>query len=157
MKKWHYLLLSLTLVYLGAINKTWAHGVRLQYKLQQAIQIHAIYDDGQPMQEAQVIVYAPNDPTTPWLTGTTNQEGKFIFTPDLSQEGNWDVTVRQAGHGNMVSIPLVKADDADSTPIVASESSNMAYTPLQKALMAIMGVWGFVGTALFFSRRKTDS
>lgn len=144
------LLLFLTL---GGSTRTLAHGAKLTYQSTQAIEIQATYDDGSPMANAQVVIYAPDDPTTPWLTGMTNPQGQFIFTPDGSQSGNWDIKVRQAGHGDILTIPLTQ--DTLVSANVSSSQSN--YTPLQKALMAITGIWGFVGTALFFSRKKVQS
>jgi nickel transport protein len=91
-------------------------------------------------------VYAPDDPSTPWLTGVCDDEGRFSFVPDTSKPGMWDVQVRQAGHGDIVHIPV--GEDA------AVSGSTGGYTTLQIVLMALCVVWGSVGTALYFSRRK---
>lgn len=131
-----------------------AHGVQIQYRQVQAIEIKAAYDDGKPMANAQVVIYAPDDPATPWIKGTTDQEGRFTFVPDPSVSGNWDVKVRQSGHGNLIAIPLGK--NATVTQVGSSSSFSAGYTRLQKAVMAAAGVWGFVGTALFFSQRKVE-
>ncbi|MGK7930153.1 MAG: carboxypeptidase regulatory-like domain-containing protein [Microcystaceae cyanobacterium] len=155
MKRWHYFLIGFLLIYLGKINPIGAHGANINYKMTKAIQIEALYADGKPMKAAQVVVYAPNDPTTPWLQGTTNQAGQFTFTPDVTQTGNWDVKVRQAGHGDIISIPLTT--DNTSSIQLQNSSQNTGYTPLQKVVMAATGVWGFLGTALFFSRNKAHS
>lgn len=155
MKRWHYFLLGVLLLYFGKIPQTLAHGAKIDYEMTQSLQIQAVYDNGQPMKAAQVVVYAPNNPTTPWLKGTTDEQGYFTFTPDLSQKGNWDVKVRQAGHGDIISIPLTQGEDNSSPQLTTPSKTD--YTSLQKALMAIMGVWGFVGTALFFSRSKVHS
>ena len=145
-----FLLLSFSL--LNVPLKAIAHGANIQYWQTQAIEIKATYDDGTPIRNAQVIVYSPEDPATPWLTGTTDVQGRFIFTPDLSQSGNWDVKVRQSGHGNIISIPW--KGSTITTRNHNSSYSNAVYTPLQKAVMIVVVIWGFVGTALFFSRRK---
>ena len=145
-----FLFLSFSL--LNVSLKAIAHETNIQYRQTQAIEIKVTYDDETPLENAQVIVYSPDDPATPWLTGTTDAQGNFTFTPDPSQSGNWDVKVRQSGHGDTISIPW--NSDAIATEIQDSSSSNSVYTPLQKAVMAVVGIWGFVGTALFFSRRK---
>ncbi|MEE9618360.1 MAG: carboxypeptidase regulatory-like domain-containing protein, partial [Anaerolineae bacterium] len=93
----------------------------------------------------QVTVYAPDDPSTPWLTGVCDEDGRFIFTPDPSKPGTWDVQVRQSGHGDMVHIPI--GEDVAMT-------GTTGYTPLQVVLMGACVVWGFVGTALFFLRGR---
>jgi nickel transport protein len=122
-----------------------AHGARIEYTINMAVEIVAAYDSGEPMAEAQVTIYAPNDLENPWLTGTTDDVGRFTFTPDPAIPGTWDVQVRQAGHGDIVHIPVGEG--------VASAGST-GFTTVQILLMSACVVWGFVGTALYFSRRK---
>lgn len=157
-----------------------AHGVAIDYQETQAIEITALFDTGEPMANAQVVVYAPSDPSTPWMTGTTTETGIFTFTPDRSQAGNWEVSVRQAGHGEILSIPVeTEASEAEEPPgegttqagadateaeePTATETTRInqttqpsprSLTPMQRALMAGSALWGFVGTALFFTRGK---
>ena len=155
MKNWQILLL------LGfssfRIEPLLAHGAKIEYGNTNAIIIRASYDDGTPMKEAQAVVYAPNDPTIPWIKGITDQKGQFTFIPDPSISGNWDVKVRQSGHGSIVSIPIQQGVIAsEKQPEVAGVkllTNNSDLTFLQKMIMAAAGVWGFLGTALFFSRK----
>jgi nickel transport protein len=144
-----YILLILPLVWGGlAPQLVRAHGAKITYAQSSALTIQAKYDDGKPIAEAAVVIYAPRNPDTPWLKGKTDREGKFTFTPDNSQEGTWQVKVRQVGHGDTINIPVGKS-------IVAAQiSTNSDYTPLQKLLMTAAVIWGFIGTALFFSRKK---
>ncbi|NJO73839.1 MAG: carboxypeptidase regulatory-like domain-containing protein [Leptolyngbyaceae cyanobacterium RM1_406_9] len=148
-----------------------AHGVEINYQATEAIALQANYDSGEPMAEAQVSVYSPEDPSTPWLTGTADASGRFVFAPDPSIPGNWEVQVRQAGHGEILNIPVggeegVLATSADGSrepgasatdgesdsQIVSSTGDNLSLP--QKGLMAVSVIWGFVGTALFFLARK---
>lgn len=147
-----------------------AHGANIEYKSTNALQINATYDSGQPMSNAQVTIYAPDDPATPWLTGTTDENGGFIFVPDSTKVGNWEVKVRQAGHGDIISIPgAIPGENSPSSinqnqPNAENQSvtqnqrsvSSQNYTPIQKGLMIISVGWGFVGTALFFSRKSLE-
>ena len=141
----------------GLSQPVLAHGARIDYKQTSAIVIQATYDDGTPMAKAQAIVYAPNDPASPWLKGMTDEEGKFTFVPDPTLSGNWDIKVRQSGHGDIVSIPLTEstAESPRAVKMVSgvNSTSNPHYSVGQKLLMAVAGVWGFVGTALFFARK----
>ncbi len=142
-----------------------AHGVVLQHQPVAAQTIIAQYETGEPMANAQITVYAPNG-DSPWLQGTTDQDGRFLFTPDPAQPGNWQVRVRQAGHGGIITIP-VQASVKTDNPVAASSSPSenlvtqgptepqgAGYTGLQKAVMTASVVWGMVGTASFFARRK---
>jgi nickel transport protein len=145
----------------GLSEPVLAHGARIDYQQTSAIVIRATYDDGTPMAEAQAVVYAPDDPTNPWLKGTTNEAGEFSFVPDPDLAGNWDVKVRQSGHGDIVSIPLDSGAIASEETSAMSSNANVAksagYSTGQKLLMAIAGIWGFIGTALFFARKPNNT
>jgi len=123
----------------------YAHGVRIEYTSSIVVEIVAKYDSGEPMSGAQVVVYAPDAPSTPWLTGVCDDEGRFTFVPDTTKLGTWDVQVRQAGHGDIVHIPVGEDTVA---------SGDTGYSVLQIVLMAVCVVWGIAGTALYFSRRR---
>jgi nickel transport protein len=143
-----FVVLFALLLTLGLPASSLAHGARIEYRVATTVEITASYDDGTPMAGGQVTVYAPDDPSTPWLTGVCDENGGFTFTPDPTKPGIWDVQVRQAGHGDMIHVEIGGGKGA----MVGSTGS----TPLQIALMAACVVWGFVGSALFFSRSKTQ-
>lgn len=127
-----------------------AHGANIEVS-QGQIQIQATYDGGDPMANAQVLVYSPENLEEPWTEGTTDDNGQFSFAPDLGQPGAWEVTVRQAGHGDIVTIPVgesASAAGAGAGPALAGLS------PTQQWVTIGSVIWGFVGTALFFSRGK---
>lgn len=140
------LLVSACLLVMGPAAAAFAHGVDITYGSTSAIQLTARYDTGQPVSGGDVIIYAPNDPTKPWATGKCDDNGVFTFTPDPSLQGTWDVQVRQAGHGGMVHIPVEGS---------AVQAGDTGFTTGQIVIMSASLVWGLVGTALFFSRRKS--
>ncbi|MGG6294399.1 carboxypeptidase-like regulatory domain-containing protein [Leptolyngbya sp. AN02str] len=137
---------------LGIPQRAIAHGIQVSHQITQAVQIEAIYDTGEPMVNAQVAVFAPSDPSQPWLTGQTNDQGNFVFTPDAAQPGSWEVQVRQAGHGQIVSFST--AEDRVAAAATAGSTEEPGFTVLQTSLMMGSVIWGCVGTALFFSRGK---
>lgn len=137
----------------------WSHGAIATVTRTFSIEAH--YSSGQPMASAQVVVYSPNNPNEPWTTGQTNEQGEFEFNPDA--DGNWEVVVRQAGHGTTVSVPVVPltqaaqiANTSQPTASLATavSSSEPLSNPLQRWASAGAALWGLVGTALFFSRGK---
>jgi nickel transport protein len=140
--------------------KAVAHGANIEVQRTQAITIDANYDTGEPLANAQVTVYSPENPSEPWLTGTTDDRGNFTFTPDRSQPGDWSIQVRQAGHGDIVTIPIEgessAASGGESSPASATSTraSVGSFTPLQIVVMSVAVIWGFVGTALYFARGK---
>lgn len=139
----------LSIVMFGTARHAYAHGASMSYQTTEVIEIQGKYDSGEPMADAQVAVYAPDDPSTPWLTGTADDQGVFMFKPDLSQPGNWEVQFRLAGHGDIMTIPV----DAESNP-VGTRGSTGGLNSVQKLIVFGAMTWGFVGTALYFSGRK---
>ena len=130
-----------------------SHGAKIEV-FPQAVEIIATFDTGEPMDNAQVAVYAPDAPDEPWQTGQTDSEGRFSFTPDAALDtstagGRWEVTVRKGGHGQTTSFAL--GGDADSRATSAQTAT--AQSAVQKWLSMAAIIWGFVGTALFFSRK----
>lgn len=150
----------------------WAHGSQISYSQSLAIAIQASFEDGTPMKNAQAVVYSPQDPTTPWLTGMTDEKGQFNFVPDPSLAGNWDVKIRKSGHGDIITIPIVAGqitsttaanpDNEEAKTILditetRVNSANKDFTPWQKLMMTTTSVWGFIGTAFFFSRNQRSN
>lgn len=125
----------------------YAHGASIQARTTSAVEIQATYDTGEPMGEAAVQVFAPDDPQTPVITGTTDADGQFVFVP--TQPGDWEVSVRQAGHGDIAVIPV-----ADTGSIAEGFSNDAGLSLLQRAVIAGAITWGCVGTALYFWRGK---
>ena len=50
--------------------------------------------DGKPLANAEVQVFAPGDPKSPVITGRTDAEGKFVF--DADQDGFWSAEAKGA-------------------------------------------------------------
>ncbi|WP_446353631.1 carboxypeptidase regulatory-like domain-containing protein [Coleofasciculus sp. G2-EDA-02] len=137
-------------------DKATAHGAKINYETTQAIKIDAAFDNGKPMSNAQVTVYSPQDPSTPWLQGTTDENGSFVFVPERSQPGEWAVQVRQAGHGDLITISMGENQSATEntvdSQVMSIQSKSGSFTPAQIVVMAVAVIWGFVGTALYFSK-----
>ncbi|HIK21475.1 MAG TPA: hypothetical protein IGR15_10565 [Synechococcus sp. M44_DOE_062] len=128
----------------------WAHGVEVSFRAVPAFEIEAHYDSGEPMGSAQVMVFAPTDPTAPWQEGRTDVQGRFLLQPDPSLTGLWQVRIYQAGHGVLVNVP-VGEEFAQAERIPAGSPP---FGPLQRGVMAACIIWGCLGTALFFSRPR---
>ena len=136
-----------TAILLLAASPASGHGARISWEIQgDSIRISASFDDGCPMDQAQVTVFSGAAPSEPYITGITDENGKFAFLPDDEESKLWDVQVRKAGHGDIVHISL--ADDADI------RNDHGGFSALQIILMSGCVVWGFTGTALFFSSKR---
>ncbi len=144
--KHHILIPILVFIFIILVSGTaMAHGVEFEYQSSMAYLITGSYDDGTPLSEAQVTVYAPDDPKNAWATGSSNDEGKYSFLPDISKPGIWTVQFRKAGHGGTINLEVGEDSLA---------ASNTGYTSAQMAVMAIAVIWGLIGTALYFKREK---
>lgn len=138
----------------GQTTPAAAHGALVEYRQVPGLVIEARYESGQPMAGAQITVYAPDNPTEPWLTGTGDQDGHFSFVPDPQLSGTWTVQARQAGHGGMAHIELAAADQHRQEATAPRPAAGPPTTTAgQRWLMAGAVIWGFIGTALFFFRR----
>lgn len=140
-----FLLGTLLAVGVGSARPAQAHGTAIEVT-QAAVEIKATFDNGEPMADAQVLIYSPSDLETPWKKGQTDTEGLYLFAPDADTPGAWEVTVRKAGHGGTTTFAV------DGTALSGSAGFAGA-PPVQKWVSMAAIIWGFVGTALFFSRK----
>jgi nickel transport protein len=145
-----------------------AHGLTLDHRWVNSVEVQATFETGEPMVQAQVLVYAAGNPSEVWQQGTTDDQGRFSFVPDATLPGNWEVMVRQAGHGAIATILVGTVSTApangskpDMTPGVEvgsapnsliSPSTNLS--PVQRGITIGSVIWGLIGTGLFFARGK---
>jgi nickel transport protein len=151
-------ILTALLLALGSSASTaLAHGVTVTYETHSAlvVTLRAAFETGEPMAGGQVTIYTPDDPATPWQSGVCDEQGRYTFVPDPTIPGTWEVQVRQAGHGDIIYIEVAPPEEgtAASAALVAG-SSGTAHTPLQLVVLGGAVVWGCIGTALFFARRR---
>jgi nickel transport protein len=139
--------IALILVLLIGASSAGAHGARVIWEIREdSVLVSAAFDDGMPMDSAQVTVFSGAAPSEPWLTGFTDDRGEFAFLPDRSESSDWDVQVRKAGHGDIVHLSL------QSDAVHAGGGGG--FSALQTVLMSACVVWGFIGTAFFFASRR---
>ena len=147
MRKLKIYILSLITLFLLINSTAYAHGTKITYDEKKVYSIKATFDDGTELKNAQVIIFSPKDPKTPWGKGVTDDTGTYEFVPDASIEGKWTIQVRQAGHGGVINIDT----SAQGNSSISNGNNMSTFT---KIIVMISVAWGFIGTALFFSRRK---
>jgi len=124
-----------------------SHGTKYEILPVQSIQIRALFESGEVMAGARVLVFRPEE-TVASDTLLTDQEGVFSFTPHKA--GIWVFQVRQKdGHGMRINLPVTE----DLLPDRSAQ--NAGPDVVQKSIMALCVLWGLIGTALFFKRRKS--
>lgn len=144
------LILFLILFLIGIMApKASAHGVSLSYDSSEGVEVTAEYDNGEPVSEGQVSVYSPDELSETWSTGTCDDEGKFFFVPDTEIPGTWQVKVRKAGHGGIINIEVEEG--------AVESGGSTGFSVLQIVIMSLAVIWGFVGTGLYFARRKDNA
>ncbi len=63
--------------------------------------VKVMYDSGDPISQADVIVYSPDG--EPFQSGLTDKNGCFLFFPDI--DGEWKIKINDGmGHGGIRSI-----------------------------------------------------
>jgi nickel transport protein len=125
-----------------------AHGTSIELIASgDEILIHALFDSGEPMSNAQISVYAPDNPREAWLTGEADADGRYSFTVDTSINGAWAVSIRTAGHGELLHFNVTR-----SGRISLDETTER--TPQQTALIAGGVVAALGGIAWYFSRKR---
>lgn len=104
--------------------QAFAHSVQTDYRMvAESLEIQSTFSTGEAMEGATVEVYAPNDPARPWLQGTTDQDGKFLFQPDRAIAGEWSVKIGAGDHGDELAVPVdeqgVEIDEISDRPYEA--------------------------------------
>ena len=133
-------------MWLLAAGPAVGHGAFVDVMETQAVAVDARFDTDEPMADAQVSVFAPDDPAEPWRVGRTDAAGRFVFVPD-DRAGRWAIQVRQAGHGAMGYVEVGAA-----AGITLTSSATAGLDPMQRLLMVASVAWGCIGTALYFRR-----
>jgi nickel transport protein len=138
-----------------------AHGSHIEASVDRTVTVTRTVDisatthGSRPMAEARVTVYAPGAPDEPWLSGTCDSDGRFRFDLPGEAAGTWDIRVAHQGHGGQIRLDI-PAEDDDSRDTVTAEAiaAQPPLSTLQKAILGGSVVWGCVGTAFFFARRR---
>lgn len=123
-----------------------AHGVEYEF-IRNNVTIKAYFSGGKPFYPATFDLYSPDDYEEVYLSGETNNEGVFSIKPN--SPGKWIVMLRdKTGHGTRINI------DVNKDLSINTGGTNSSSTLYQKIIMAVCVIWGFIGTALFFIRKK---
>ena len=142
------ILLLLVVTVPGAL----AHGTVIELSVVNAdtVAILAEFDTGEPMSEAQVIIYAADNPREAWLTGVADQNGEYSFELDTSIAGQWSVAVRTAGHGDIRYLYVANNGSIELEEI--SERPAWLTFLMAAGVVIILG-----GVAYWYSRPKVNS
>lgn len=138
------------IVLLGFPTSASAHMVETNYVLNDLLEFQSTFSTGEPLQQASVTIYAPNQPDQPWMELTTDDEGRFAFMPDPNIPGNWDIYIRQGTHEDLWTVPVNPGTGIDFNNIVDGTQAHpvLAHWPSPHAsgLAVAFGAAGVVLT-----------
>ena len=121
-----------------------AHGADSSVEIDgSTITVIALFDTGETMSEAQIVVYTPDDPQNGWLAGVADANGVYSFDLDNTLEGRWAVSIRTAGHGEILYLD-VAADGSVSAEIDSGGTTRI--------ILAVVVVLLLAAVAAYFSR-----
>ncbi|MEM6501799.1 MAG: hypothetical protein AAF685_08170 [Cyanobacteria bacterium P01_C01_bin.89] len=102
---------TVSLLSLGvAQNAAHAHAITTDYRLLperiNTLEIQSTFSEVESFPNAPVVVYSPENPDQPWMTGTTDENGKFAFQPEPGVTGIWSIEIGEDSHWDQLYIPV---------------------------------------------------
>ncbi len=143
MKTQKKLMLILLSTFLSGL--LFSHGINADIITGGVIGVKFSYDGVSPMKNAVVKIFSPDNYDAPAISTQSNEQGVVYFLPN--KKGEWIMMAKDdGGHTTRVNIPVTENMIAKST------GNSLSY--LQKIIIAVCVIWGFIGTALFFKSKK---
>lgn len=144
---------------LGTASAAWGHAIQTDYfvdlfSAELSLSFTATYSTGEPMENATVRIYAPGNRETPWLESYTDEAGQFTFLPDESLEGDWRLEFAQAGHQDILIVP-VDAQGIDYSNISEAGTADVHYAQIAPAAIALLSSVSLA--MVVFSMRRRQS
>lgn len=106
---------------------------------QQTIEIEAYYGDGKPVKNADVTVYKSNDEV--YLTGKTDDDGKFSFEVKDVDTEYLRIEVEQIGHKAEVNIGSGFNSDGEEMPLYLRVIAGLGYLLGLAGLSSLYVAW----------------
>lgn len=140
----------------GLPTQALAHAVETNYILNgPGLEFQSAFSTGEPLEAATVEIYAPNNPNEPWAELTTNDQGRFAFTPDATIPGDWEVVIQKEGHGDIWTVPVDETGiEADKISDGSRSDVHYATSPLLAAGSGVLAVIS-AGAAWRLRQRQT--
>ena len=105
--KQFFVVLLVLVSLLGFPSKVFAHGVETNYSLNiKSLELQSLFSTGEAFKDAPVIVHPPAGSDYAPIAGRTNEQGMFVFEPDYSVSGEWEVEIGEDSHWDMLTIPV---------------------------------------------------
>ncbi len=135
--------------------KVLAHMIETDFNMfEQELEFTSTFSTGEPVEEAQVLIYAPDNPDKPWGELTTDETGSFSFTPDASIPGDWEIRIeKDLGHGDIWTVPVnAMGIDYENISNVEPERPSFFADVNPLAVAGVLGLGTCMGIAAYASR-----
>lgn len=120
----------------------------IQKNITGGVGLQVIYDSGDPVSEADVQIFSPEDKKLIFQQLSTDKNGRFLFSPDKT--GKWKVIVNDGmGHGLITDISI---ENLQTKKI--SDMEHPVSSRFQKILIGISIIFGLTGILFFISAKK---
>jgi nickel transport protein len=130
----------------------WGHGTMGSIGEADGLRVYARYDDGAPMDYADVEITTPADGTV-FQTGRTDRNGVFMFVPD--QPGKWRIVIRDGmGHQLTLGHRIESLAPAEKTDCPAQPTRTEAVSRRDGLIAGIGGIIGVFGLLFGWKARR---
>jgi nickel transport protein len=138
--------MALALAAIAAAPLT-AHDMTLRFEPREpAVLLYVSYDGVEPAVGADVEIFSPESPKSPFQLGSTDRRGVFSFVPDV--KGAWRA-VADDGFGHRAEVVI--GVDWNAAPQDAAARGGQDWRNIAAGLGLIAGLTGF---SLWFQARK---
>ncbi|MEL6222949.1 MAG: carboxypeptidase regulatory-like domain-containing protein [Cyanobacteria bacterium J06627_8] len=159
MKQWLALPIAL-LAIAGSAPRAFAHMIETDFSLfGEELEFTSTFSSGEPVEEAQVTIYSPENPDEPWAELTTDEDGRFSFVPDEAVAGDWEIRIEQGiGHTDLWTVPVneIGVDYDNISSGIQDEPTYIAsLDPYALAAAGVLGLGAFLGGLLYTTRNRS--
>lgn len=142
---------------MGVAPQALAHMVETFFEFDaEGLEFQSQYSSGEPVEQADVLIYAPDNPEEPWARLTTDEEGRFSFAPDASIPGEWEVRIeKDLGHGDIWFVPVSEEGMIEYENISQTETVPAVHLAGKPLLVAgAIGLGTCMAIAAYASRKE---
>ncbi|MEO1620040.1 MAG: carboxypeptidase regulatory-like domain-containing protein [Cyanobacteria bacterium J06632_3] len=120
-----------------------AHQVQTNYFINSqdgdSLELRTTFSNGAPLKGAKVTVSSPAQPFSKRTIGRTDDQGRFVFTPDTAVSGDWEVNIERAGHQDILTIP-VNEEKIDTELMAQTGNTDVHYASSPWAVVGGLAV-----------------
>jgi len=155
-----YFALLVAMVFLLAFSviPASAHGTDCRIiEKAKAITFEFFYDDREPMQYSEVLVFSPHDDKVEYQNGRTDSKGRFSFFPEAP--GTWRIEASDGmGHMAKGTVDVAAEADSQTEPFTKNRKNEGIFSGnISKSVKIILGLSLILNIWMIFFSLRTRS